>query len=320
MPEGDRKRSFKAGLVAGASSGLLIVLVASLWIGLINQQRYREEAANNTRQYAEYSKQKARESCVGVPAAQLPHCLAKAGIESKIERSDYQHNEVDLIAQRQAALWTGVMGIAALVGVGFSIAGVVLVWSAFQEARRQAEAAEGSLEVQREAVALQLRPYVMFFDDDSDDAAEKPFTNKSAFPVSFKNFGQTPAYSVMLRHGFNIRRKPVGFAEVALHRTEREDFGPLGPGADKGVRMFLDSIKPGDLAKVRSGAHVILFRFRVEYSLKSGETDFDDMTLVFDKEAWLEGGPRRITGQYRREKKHRGDHLTARPFGALPTA
>jgi hypothetical protein len=100
----------------------------------------------------------------------------------------------------------------------------------------------------------------------------------------------------------SFRKKPVGFGEVELHRTEIENYDTLGPGANKGARMFLDQLDPSDLAKIRSGAHVLLLRFRVEYALKSGEADFDDMTMVLDKQAWREGGPRRITGQYRREK------------------
>ena len=202
----------------------------------------------------------------------------------------------------QAAWWIGIVG--SLIGA-FTLAAA---WAAARYAKLAADhtktgadAAEGSLAVQREAVALQLRPYVMFFNAEKSEP-KKPFTNKSSFPISFKNFGQTPAYKVILRQGCMFRPKPVGFEEVPLHGMEIEPVGTLGPGGESGHDIFVDWLDRARLAKVRSGALVLLLRFRVEYVLKSGESDFDDVTLVLDKAAWREGGPRGITGQYRREK------------------
>ena len=141
------------GLGGRLIAGAIIVALAASSIGLFYQAGYEKDAANSTREYARYAEQKVAQSCRGVPAIQMVSCFANARIEGQLQKRDQQRDQADLIAQRKSALWTTIMGVAALIGMALSAAGVFLVWRTFSAAR------EGNA-ISREAMMAENRAWI----------------------------------------------------------------------------------------------------------------------------------------------------------------
>ncbi len=208
MPESDRGGSSKTRLIVAASIAVTILLIASVGVGLFYQHGYEQEAANNARQYARETDQKVAETCRGVPAAQFPHCFAEARAEGQLEKRQAEHDQADLIAQRKAALWTSIMGIAALLGMGLSVVGVVVVWFTFRETRR-------GNEIQRRIGEAQTRSYISVTEAFADLSEEKV----PQIGFTLKNSGQSPALKMRLKvtltlHLVPEKGKPKSFEAV----------------------------------------------------------------------------------------------------------
>ena len=93
---------------------------------------YVESAAEEADEHRREAYNQISENCLSLPAAQARRCTYQA-------RNTYyqqQHEDADLAAQRQMAMWTKWMGIAAFFAILVSIAGVFLVWTTFRETRR----------------------------------------------------------------------------------------------------------------------------------------------------------------------------------------
>lgn len=169
-------------------------------MGLLQQAGYKQEAADNAGQYARYAEQKVGEACRGIPGSQLVRCFSEARIESELEKRQYEHDQADLVAQRKAALWTSIMGIAALLGMGLSVVGVVLVWITFRATR------EGN-EIQKRIGEAQTKAYISVIEARgllSDG-------NVPQFGFTIKNSGQSPAIKMRLR------------IEASFHRVMKPD-------------------------------------------------------------------------------------------------
>jgi hypothetical protein len=155
---------------------------------LIEQAGYQQYAANQSSQYARYAEHKERQACSGVPGNQLPKCLAEARISTELDKRSYEHDQADLIAQRKAALWAEMMGLAALLGMGLSIVGVVLVYVTFRATR------EGN-EIQKRIGEAQTRAYISVIQATAFLSQDKV----PHFGFVIKNSGQSPALKMRLR-------------------------------------------------------------------------------------------------------------------------
>ena len=119
--------------------GLFVFVLA--FYGLSHERRYEQVAAQRAAQYAKYADNVLRQGCVGLVPKDQQACLTKNSAETNLQKHDNQRDEIDLVAQRKSALWTGIMGLAALIGMGLSAIGVWLIWTTFREAKRTADAA-----------------------------------------------------------------------------------------------------------------------------------------------------------------------------------
>ena len=89
----------KAGLIGG----LVLTAIFCLFIvglGYLQGLQYERQADNRVEEYAEYTRQKVSEACVGITARERVICLNEA-FEAQRE---YENNQDDLIAQKKSAL------------------------------------------------------------------------------------------------------------------------------------------------------------------------------------------------------------------------
>lgn len=112
-------------IFAVAVAGVVILL------GSAKQAEYERATEYQTSEYHQHSYGPALQSCFGKPLADQPNCIADA---KRAERENARH-ESDLEAQRITALWTFIMGCAAVTGMVLSGIGVGLVWITFQETK-----------------------------------------------------------------------------------------------------------------------------------------------------------------------------------------
>ena len=122
------------GLCAALSIALL-GLVGGIAYGLVQQAAYQHEAQVRTSDYAKHARERITHACVGIAPVKQSSCKAQAEAEYQLQFSDEQRNELDLVAQRRSALWTSIMGPAALIGMGLSAVGAWLVWTTFRETK-----------------------------------------------------------------------------------------------------------------------------------------------------------------------------------------
>lgn len=104
--------------------------------GLFQQETYVQEAREKADDYAKHAHAQKEETCVKVAAPVKAQCLQDAQAEYDLKTRDNRREYDDLVAQRKAALWASIMGVAALIGMALSIVGVILVKQTFDETRR----------------------------------------------------------------------------------------------------------------------------------------------------------------------------------------
>jgi hypothetical protein len=228
-----RGRSIVAALTG------LIFLFSGIAYGLSEQSRRNEEAQHRASDYAKRAAYKIEQACVRIPAGrEQAGCLKQAVAEYRLQADDNRRNYDDLIAQQTAALWTSIMGVAALIGMALSVVGVALVYTTFKETRKtnilnQRESARATrraiasahesaktlavakeqTEVAKTTARRQLQPYplatrAMFSIEKFEkpvprkvESFERPRYNIGRSTVSFvvRNFGVTPAFNVTVK-------------------------------------------------------------------------------------------------------------------------
>lgn len=119
----------------------LVVVFCALSFGLTYQNHYAREAERKASQHDRHAAFEAYRPCRTSPLTQLDYCLVNAKREYELKVNDNHRNYADLVAQQRSALWTAIMGVAALIGMALSALGVWLVYTTFREAKRSADAA-----------------------------------------------------------------------------------------------------------------------------------------------------------------------------------
>lgn len=186
MSRGDRVGTTKTGLVFGLIAAI-VMCVIFIGYGLREGAKYERQANNMSAEYSEYTREKIAKTCVGIPSLEA----AKCRYNSFDAQREYEHNQRDLIAQKQSALWAYIMGAAAVIGMALSAFGVWLVKTTFDETRR-------SNEIAAKTAHNQLRAYV------TQQTAKVRRLRAPAGKIKIEatawvtNNGQTPAYNVLL--------------------------------------------------------------------------------------------------------------------------
>lgn len=157
--------------------------------GLFEQIAYSDRAYDSSAHYAEYASDRVTQACLKSDdgAKEKANCLHQAASEHRIAARDKQREYEDLIAQQKSALWTMIMGIAALIGMAFSVVGIVLVWTTFRETRRAADAGHDANRPWVDIVPSVLAGSAFTWDDRGCSAP---------ISVYMRNFGNSPATDV----------------------------------------------------------------------------------------------------------------------------
>jgi hypothetical protein len=146
----DKQKHMRLAIAAAVLGGLALLFLSSIW-GLASNYAYnRAEAEYHTGKDREDADRRISERCVRLEPPDSATCIRQA-IESSHED---QRAEQNLEAQRNTAVWTGIMAALAGLGVILSFGGVYLVYATFQQARRSADSATDAVEAGR--VANQL--------------------------------------------------------------------------------------------------------------------------------------------------------------------
>ena len=130
------------------------IIALAVCTGRSWQAVYERTATENTREYQDYAYRPALRACDRSPPLDKAKCIADA---REAERSNAR-DEYDLEAQRVTALWTGIMGMAAVTGMMLSALGVWLVFTTFRETKRSADAAHRNILLLIDSERAVLRP------------------------------------------------------------------------------------------------------------------------------------------------------------------
>lgn len=184
MSESGRLKLTKAGLVSSIS-GALIVCAGGIAYGLWESAKYERQAHNQSAEYAEYTRKKIAEACVGISHVEAIKCRYEAFDAQR----EYRYNQRDLVAQRQSALWAYIMGSAAVIGMALSALGVWLIKVTFDQTRRAADAAVAQASAYLIINAISI-------------TRSLPATGGASGFVAIKNMGTSPGKITELKASF----------------------------------------------------------------------------------------------------------------------
>lgn len=200
-------RGKRIAAVLASTLGLAVVVCALIY-GL-SQQFYYVQAANDAAaEYSRYTAYQEKKACRGVSAVQLSQCRADAKAEYSQKRADNRREYDDLVAQQTSALWTNIMGFAAITGMVLSVVGIYLVYTTFKEtkaanviARQSAIDAAADAKRSHDALIASDRA-IVFVRFAQQDEPIAPDGLRTVIHFQLENQGKSNAY------GFQI------FAEV----------------------------------------------------------------------------------------------------------
>lgn len=177
-------------LAAASFAGL--VVAGLIGTGLWQQSEYYRQAQEEIAGYASRTQEEISSRCLSLPPVEEARCTIEARHEQRADERDEQ----SLYTQKTMALWTALMGSAALIGMILSAVGVFLIWTTFKEtkvtseaATKSAEAATKSAEVAEQALVGVERPFLHF-------NPELRGSDRSKQRYSFTNYGRTPCVIV----------------------------------------------------------------------------------------------------------------------------
>lgn len=141
---GERRSSWLVRAVFAALVVLILLAASGGIYGYTKQISYEQAAHNNAQEYARYTSAKAGQACALLPSSQQPKCFADAEGEQDNQAREKRREYDDLVAQQTSALWTNIMGLAAVTGMILSVIGVWLIYATFRETKRTANEAKRS--------------------------------------------------------------------------------------------------------------------------------------------------------------------------------
>ena len=174
-------------LIALAITGLFAISSAS-WFALEAQLKSQRDSDTRTQHYADETYNPKRESCFALINEGKANCLAEA---SEGQREN-ERKDRDLVAQETSAAWASVMGLGAFFGVFISIAGIFLVWIAYQQSRTTNDIARSA---DRPWLDFEIVSFARFHFMDTAEGKMLRFSHET----KVHNYGRSPALNVHIR-------------------------------------------------------------------------------------------------------------------------
>lgn len=198
------------GYIFAALIGLTGI-TAGVGYGLHSQASYADRAYNQAADYTERAANQIAQSCLRLVRSEQVKCLRDKADAYRLESRDKQREYEDLVAQRTSALWTMIMGIAALIGMALSVVGVGLVYTTFMETRRAANAAH---DANRPWLQVEVIDYegLKITNDRAEITADIRITNVGNSPACNVNtwavlYGERGNAAATLAHGATNKAK-----------------------------------------------------------------------------------------------------------------
>jgi hypothetical protein len=178
MFRGDWRSRFTPKLISGFVIWSIIALIGfgAITRGILEQVEYEGRSYQRSSEYAADTYGPAYEACLMLVTSSQTDCIGKANNEHR----ENERKEQDLIAQQTTAIWTFLMGCAAIIGMALSALGVYLVWITFRETRKNNGIAQ---DVQRARV-IPSANHIHRIDH----------IRASSTELFFENAGLSPAY------------------------------------------------------------------------------------------------------------------------------
>lgn len=202
MHGSDRSGVNKAALGVWFAVAMLIAICGVI-LAHTEQSRHSKTASDHAEQYRRDADNRIRQTCISLAGQAKADCVSVA----QEAASEGQRKEYDLYSQRSMAIWTIVMGYAAIFGVCLSGIGVYLIWTTFEATRRAADASTETLRAMKRfespvmAVSFAKAPHVVIEND----------IKHVVFTIKVSNFGRTSAV----------------FQSVKLHKESVRDYNAI---------------------------------------------------------------------------------------------
>lgn len=247
MSGSDRSDNAKIGLKRWLWPAIIFA-VAVLALGGVQHRLHYEDAARNAASYARDAQYQIAAEC------RVPVTTQSCTREIEQARRANQRDEYDLYAQKAMALWTGIMGSMAVVGIALSGVGVYLIWRTWDATREAADNSRKTLAayIAKERAILKMR-VAQYVDD---ERIPGPFN----FYVKIVNLGDSPAHLELVlweylnepvwpKSGFGgrtsntvIPAKGEGITEMLTHRN------PNSSGPYLAIHITYRTVEDGPFA------------------------------------------------------------------------
>lgn len=118
----------------------VVLVTAFVLLGLVQHGLYYNEATKQAENYARQANDEIVSECT------IPATKERCSYEIKERYRENHRKEYDLYSQKAMALWTGVMGVMAMFGIGLSGLGVFLIWQTWGATQIAADNSQKTLE------------------------------------------------------------------------------------------------------------------------------------------------------------------------------
>lgn len=227
MFDSNRVGKFTFGILI---AGLLALVLTYLGLRETNRLQRANDAAVDYRaqEYAERAQIEVRRKCRGIEPVAVPQCR----YEITEPYREAERGERGLQAQQTMAIWTRMMGMAGVIGMGVGLFGLFLIFTTFRETRRAARAGLQANKIAERNFTAQTRAYV-----NVDSIYIQEFLPNVAprLVIKYTNRGQTPAYNFIVKLSASICSTPQSGKVPETHcvtfsRDQNETTIALGPG------------------------------------------------------------------------------------------
>lgn len=203
MSKGNRLRNYLLGFLAGLTLASLVGY--SFWSSAVKlDDQIALQAQKEAAQYTDPAYIDVECDAAAVPASGQSNCIAA----EQEAANDAQRNSYDLEAQQTVAVWTRVMGKAAIVGMGVGILGLFLIFVTFWETRKAADAGRESNTISKGLQRARIVPFAIW---------ELDRKHQSRIVFSCENVGLSPA--------INLRCALTVELEAPKHPPQFQEWG-----------------------------------------------------------------------------------------------
>lgn len=305
------------GIIAAAFG--VTALIFGIVYGLNQQALYEQEAQHRSADYTARAANQITQSCLGVAASEKPKCLKEEATEYKLKIRDNSREQQDLAAQQTSALWTGIMGVAALIGMALSAIGVALVWTTFQEtkqtnliamrenarntrrtvatgretahalevAARNADAASAQVRISEDTAKRELRAYIKLEPVITDRKFE--YDEPIVIPFMMINYGKTPAKNCNFLNSTYLGPDDYIWPDNIPENTERTSIS-IHSGSQIVVNITTNNpVSKEHFGTIQHGNFIFLAREIVFYEDVFGEQHYTQIAIQLGKDELLSG-------------------------------